>query len=77
MVLEIAKEKDANERDVFLVSRKHVGQTSAGTGTHYSSWAMVEHGLSGLNLPTRLLSGMKEQVDSRGFATANLTDKAA
>jgi hypothetical protein len=77
MVVEIVKEKDANERDVFLVSRKHAGITSAGSGTYYSSWTMLENGLSDLNLPTGLLNGMKEQVDSRGFATVNLPDRAA
>ena len=77
MFLEIVNEKDANERDVFLVSRKPAGITSAGTGTYYSSWTMVEHGLSDLNLPTRLLNGMKEQVDARGFAAVNLPDEAA
>jgi len=77
MVIEIAKEKDANDKDVFLVSRKHAGPTSAGKGTYYSSWTMVEQGLSDLNLPTRLLNGMREHVYSRGFDTVNLPDEAA
>jgi hypothetical protein len=77
--IEIKKEKDADDRDVFVVSRKRSGNAGTfnvadSTGGVYSSWERVLDELSDLNLPSRLLNGVKQQLDSAGFATINMTE---
>jgi hypothetical protein len=77
MILEIIKEKDADQKDVFLVSRKQPGRTmgfdtETGTGKYYSDWTAVEEGLRDLKLPRRSLEAMRSMVEQAGFAEANL-----
>ena len=77
--IEIKKEKDADDRDVFVVSRKRSGKAGSlnvddSTGGVYSSWERVLEELSDLNLPSRLLNGVKKQLDSVGSATINMTE---
>lgn len=77
--IEIKKEKDADGKDVFIVSRKHSGNAgtfnvAGSTGGVYSSWERAVESLQDLNLPSRLLSGMKKQLDTADFATLNITE---
>jgi hypothetical protein len=77
MVVDIEKQKDRDGRDVFTVSRRQVGKAGSfdvagSTGATYSSWQRVLAELEDLNLPTRLLDGVKRMVDTVGSATINL-----
>jgi hypothetical protein len=76
--LEIKKEKDADGNDIFVVSRRHSGtagtfKSDGSTGGVYSSWDVVLEKIADLNLPSRLLNGIKKQLDSAGFALVNLS----
>jgi hypothetical protein len=77
--LEFKKEKDADGGDVFVVTRRHFGKagtfnTDGSTGGVYSSWETVLEKIKDLNLPSRLLNGVKKQLDSIGSATINMTE---
>jgi hypothetical protein len=77
--IEINKKKDADGGDVFEVSIKRSGKAGSfdiagSTGGVYSSWERVVEELKDLNLPSRVLNGMKKQLESVDSVFFNMTE---
>jgi hypothetical protein len=78
--IEIRVEKDSDGKDLFFISLRHLGNAGkidiAGTenlGTA-SSWELVQEKIAELNVPSRLLSAAKKQVEASGFAVINMSE---